>query len=812
MKLSRKFDIHTLIITGIFIVVFFASYNTIKLLSRETSNLFDISIELDYLKNLKNSLTNLDHSIELYLHILPDQGSGEAVERDLSEFRRVLKYSEKIKLDDEEKQIIKFSMDNFREFSIMIDSLLQDEGRIKQQDIKIYQRWKKKYIEKISFEIDKHWKEDLEKVNKLLVNAEAAKQKALWILLVTAATIFLMVIVSRIFVSRTIAKPIKIIKDASDAIAKGDTGKRIDIKSRDELGSLSGSINIMAEAIEDKINRLKDSIVKEQAVVREQTILNELMGFIASGIDIEVVLRTFIGKTRDLLKAEHSSIFILESQDAGKDPDLKIFINTFEEKTSMDCAKAMLNGVFKDVFKTFMPIRTNTLMGKVPAMPFELKNMLAVPLSSIDKKVLGLIVLVNKDGGFTKDDEGMLFNFSFQAFHAIAMQQEILRYATTDGLTGLNNYRVFIQRLKEEVERSKRYSRDISLLMVDIDHFKSFNDIYGHQTGNNALRDIAKLIFEHLRTTDFAARYGGEEFAVILPETAGSQALIVAERLRKSISRHEFIPENGEPAHVTVSIGYASFPDDADTGELLIKRADQGLYLAKESGKNRVCRYSDLYRKVKDNVPEEIKHILQDMSLTSIKELAKAIDAKSNYMRGHSFEVAALAVMTGKELRLSENQIEGLKIASLLHDLGNLGIPDNILNKPSLLTDEEKKIIRSHPGLPEMVLKHYPNSEYVLSAILYHHERFDGRGYPRGLKEEEIPLQAKILGVVEAYNAMISARPYKRRKTRLEAIAEMEKEAGKQFDPKVVKIFINLLKKIEDPIEDPVEKRKNRDN
>ena len=170
-------------------------------------------------------------------------------------------------------------------------------------------------------------------------------------------------------------------------------------------------------------------------------------------------------------------------------------------------------------------------------------------------------------------------------------------------------------------------------------------------------------------------------------------------------------------------------------------------------------------------------------------------------MKGHSFEVAALSVKIGKELKLDEAQVEGLRIASLLHDIGNLAIPDNILNKPGALTEEEKKIIKGHPGLTEMLLKHHPGSDYVLPAILYHHERYDGKGYPHGLQAEEIPLAAKILGVVEAYHAMTSSRPYKKRKTKLEAVAELESEAGKQFDPEVVKSLVDFLKNLPDPKE-----------
>lgn len=805
MKLSGKFNIYILILTAVIIAALAVSYNSIRLLGKETSGLFDLSIQKDYITNLRNTLVNTEHSIEHYLHIRPGDEYRFTVERDLSELERVLRFSANVTLDEGEKQIIKFSLDNFDEFSAMVHGLIQENHEADRRKKEAYAGWRKNYIQKILSEIDDHWKQDLEKITKMSKDARTIKERALRILLVTALMIFLLIIFSRMIISRAIVRPLKTIEDVSNAIAGGEAWKRTDIRSGDELGSLSRSVNIMAGVIEDKLNRLKDSIAKEQAVVREQTILNELMGFIASGIDLEKVLRTFLERTRDLIKAKHSSIFILEN--AGDNPELKIFVNTFEEKTSQDCARSMLNGVFRNSVRTLTPLRVNTAMGEAPATHLEISNMLAIPILSINKKSIGLIVLVNKEGGFTQDDEDTLFSFSFQAFQAISMQQEILRYATTDGLTGLHNHRVFMERLAEEIERAKRYSQSFTLLMVDIDHFKSFNDIYGHQAGDHILKSVADLINESIRNTDFGARYGGEEFAVILPETTGPQVLVVAERLRNSINRYEFVLENGEPAHVTVSIGYSTYPDDADNADALLRSADQGLYFAKESGRNRVRSYYDASRKIGDRTPDEIENMLRNSSLTSFKELAKAIDSKSYYMKGHSLEVAAIAVMIGKKLGLGDDQIEGLRIASLLHDVGNLSIPDYILNKTGPLTDEEKRIIQGHPGLSEILLRHYAQSEIILPAILYHHERFDGKGYPLGLKGDDIPFQAKILGAVEAYHAMISERPYRRGMNRTEAISVIEGEAGNQFDPMIAKMLVNLLK----DSEDPHERRRDRD-
>ncbi len=592
MKISRKFDIYTFAIAAVFIAAFAISYRTITTISRETSRLFDISNEFDYLTHLKQTLVDLEHSTEHYLEIAAGKGYSDAVMKDLAAYEQALRLSASAKLDDEEKDLVQYALDRLPEFSRLVEELVRDEGRITAKHKADYQRLRAEYIEKTLTEINEHWKKDLEKVTRLSDTAMQAKSRALTVLMVLSACLCVLLVVARMVVARSLVKPLREIEDISNAIAGGDIRQRIGIASDDELGSLSSSINMMASAIQDKLEKLGEAVNKEQALVREQTILNELMGFIASGAELELVLRIFLGRTRDLMRAGHSAIFIMEPRDP-LDPELKRFFNTFEENTSMDCGRAMLKGVFINVIRTLTPLRVNTPLTETPMAHVDIQNLIAMPLSSIDKGVLGLLVIINKDGGFTQNDEDMLFNFSFQAFQAITMQQEIMRYATTDGLTGLHNHRVFREKLHEEIERSKRYVRDISLLMLDIDHFKKFNDTYGHQSGDTVLKTVSELIRNNIRNTDFGARYGGEEFAVILPETSGPQARIVAERLRTSISGHVFTLGSGEQQRVTVSLGYATFPRDADADEVLIKRADESLYASKHQGRNRVTGYAD---------------------------------------------------------------------------------------------------------------------------------------------------------------------------------------------------------------------------
>lgn len=596
-------------------------------------------------------------------------------------------------------------------------------------------------------------------------------------------------------IKRSIVQPLKnIYADSSAIIAaikEGNFNKRIDIKTENELGEIADNFNRMASALQTREAALKDVSEKEQHVIRALAMLTEMMGFITSEVNIESILQTFLEMTRSLLKVEHSGIFMFE----GEEKELKLFKTTMkgDAPVSLDCARAMLAGPLGKAAKTSSVLMINELSAELPPDHPPVKNFIALPLSSSNNKMSALLITINKHGGFTSDDEDTLFSFAFQAFQSLVLHEEIARLAVTDGLTGLYNHRAFQEKLSEEINRAERYVKTFSLIMLDIDHFKSFNDIYGHQTGDLALKTISKIIRNELRTVDFPARYGGEEFLIILSETWCDGAVIVAERIRNAVAEHPFTSEGGERLLLTISAGVACYPDDAASKEDLIKKADHALYFAKDRGRNAVCTYQDTVAGIIKEIPEEIDAILKDPELKDIEKIAKGIDSKSHYTKGHSIEVAAYAIMLGKYMQLEQPQMESLRIAGILHDLGNIGIPEYILNKPGFLTPEEKSIIQGHPGLAEMVLRKYPLIDNILPAILYHHERFDGKGYPRGLKGGEIPLLARVLSIVEAYQAMISPRPQRRRKTREEAITELRKEAGSQFDPDIVKAFIESL-------------------
>ena len=222
--------------------------------------------------------------------------------------------------------------------------------------------------------------------------------------------------------------------------------------------------------------------------------------------------------------------------------------------------------------------------------------MLMVPVI-LRGEAIGVLMAADKldSAGFSSKDEDLLLNLAFHSalsVEKVRFHEEILMMASTDGLTGLNNHRAFQDKLKEEMERARRFGHKVSLLMIDIDHFKGFNDTYGHINGDEILKRISFLISDNIRAIDFAARYGGEEFAVILPEVPLSGAHVVAERIRSSTEKHK-IQIRDKKVNVTISVGIATYPDDAITSEDFIDRADKALYLAKRTGRNKVCDYSE---------------------------------------------------------------------------------------------------------------------------------------------------------------------------------------------------------------------------
>jgi diguanylate cyclase (GGDEF)-like protein/putative nucleotidyltransferase with HDIG domain len=406
----------------------------------------------------------------------------------------------------------------------------------------------------------------------------------------------------------------------------------------------------------------------------------------------------------------------------------------------------------------------------------------------VNGEVIGTLSVRGKVGGaeFTSGDLKLLDGVASVAAPVIRnaqLYETVRQQADTDSLTAVYNHRRLQERLDEEIERSRRYEHCLTVVLVDVDGFKLFNDVYGHPIGDRVLQTVAQTLRNNTRATDHIGRYGGDEFMLILPETDIAGAHDLAQRMLKAITSEELIV-NGARLPLAISVGIASFPQDATNKHELVAHADAALYESKRSGGSAV-RQANLVRK---------DWLLSQGNTFSVLEgLVQAVDAKDHYTREHSEVVTDAALLLAERLNLSDETRRALRIAGLLHDVGKIGIPDHILKKPGRLTVEEYEIMKQHVVLSEMIIKGVPQLNDVIDAVAHHHERFDGTGYPYGKAWDEIPLLGRIMAVADAYSAMCMDRPYREGLSWPEARAELVRGAGTQFDPELARLFVEAM-------------------
>ena len=359
-----------------------------------------------------------------------------------------------------------------------------------------------------------------------------------------------------------------------------------------------------------------------------------------------------------------------------------------------------------------------------------------------------------------------------------------------DGLTELYNHRYFCDSLAEKIKIGEKENNPVSMIFIDIDYFKNYNDIYGHQKGDYVLKKIGKIIKSSIGNEHIPARYGGEEFAIILPDTTEGMAVNIAESLRKKIENTYFEGEENQPnGKLTASMGVSVYPDKAGSDIELIKSADDALYRAKFFYKNRVEAYISILDEIKSNIDEE------DIELvTSIKTLISVINAKDRYTYGHVERVVVYGRMLAESLGLNESDKNILIYGAYMHDIGKINISKDVLIKKMKLTHDEWEVLKQHPANGVEIIKSVKSLNMIIPLIISHHEKYDGTGYPNNLKGDEIPYLARVLTVIDSFEAMTSNRPYNKRKTYKEAIEELQRCSGTHFDPEIVKVFIKALK------------------
>ena len=411
-----------------------------------------------------------------------------------------------------------------------------------------------------------------------------------------------------------------------------------------------------------------------------------------------------------------------------------------------------------------------------------------------EERILGFVILAEKQTrkNYTYTEINFLESVASVASIALknAMLYQVLeKEALLDPLTGLLNRRTLNKRIEELFEKK---ASPLTLVLLNLDDFSLYNELYGSEEGDKMLKQFGSMLEQTFGDSAIISRYGGKEFAVLLPYcdalTAMERTKIVQNLLADYISNsRERIKK-----FLTFSAGICSYPTVAANGNQLISYANMAVFQLKQNGKNNIKIYDRQTVPHNDDVQPGSNGI-QELTST-IYALTAAIDAKDHYTFNHSQCVSKYASALAEHAGLEKDLVDIIRQAGLLHDIGKIGIPDVILTKTGRLDPDEFSIMRQHVERSIEMIRHLPSLDYVIPAVLGHHERFDGKGYPRGISGEDIPISARCLSIADAFDAMVSKRSYKNKMPVEDALMEIEKNLGTQFDPVLGRLFINLVK------------------
>lgn len=422
-------------------------------------------------------------------------------------------------------------------------------------------------------------------------------------------------------------------------------------------------------------------------------------------------------------------------------------------------------------------------------------------VDAITKETKGVIEYV-RDISVQKDAQEELQKLYKEV---VKSNDRLKQLALRDQHTGLFNHRYLEEVIEAEFYRTKRYAQPLSVLMADIDYFKSVNDLYGHQFGDLVLKQFSRQLKRLVRRYDIVIRYGGEEFIVISPGTSRADALQLAQRIIDAVNLYNF-GNNQSTVRIQLSIAVAAYPDDkVFHGMDLVKLNDKVLERVKESGGNRVCSSEDIKTRaavtmedttdvkfLKEKIGKITKRANQSLS-EAIFAFAKTLSLKDHDTGAHVEQTVRYAASIAEKLSLSREDTELVRQAAVLHDLGKIGISEKILLKKSELNTKEFETIKKHPQIAADILRPIQFLHPIIPYIQYHHERWDGNGYPTGLQGEEIPVGARIIALADVYQALISDRPYRKAFSRSGALKIIKQASGTQFDPSVVSAFLKIL-------------------
>lgn len=531
-----------------------------------------------------------------------------------------------------------------------------------------------------------------------------------------------------------------------------------------------------------KMNALNENL--EQIVERrteQLSALQQLTKAVNGTLSVEKVLSEAAGHTLKALRADGVVIWLSEEQALTGETDSKLAW----EQGLEDHPDVM----------DFLAQQTFGRSPQMMSLPFDPKSVkeqwvfLSAPLNW-HLETVGTIGVLRHSGTFAEGDFDLLESIGIEVGTAIEHARQhsaALAAADRDPVTNLLNHRAIHQRLDVAFRRSVTLNKPLSVMMTDMNNFKLFNDTYGHFVGDQVLKEVAKALTEECRSTDILGRFGGDEFLVVMPDTDLADAHEVAERVQKRLNEAGFCKGQDERTiPVSLSFGLGAYPVDGSSRHEVLTIADANMYHAKGSDSG-IVRSSD--------TQQENRELKAESSFEILDALVTAVDNKDRYTRKHSEDVTEYALWISEELGLSEESMRVIRIAGLLHDVGKIGVPDDILRKPGRLTPEEYEVMKRHPRLGELIVSAIPGMESIVDAVRSHHERWDGQGYPDQLAADNIPFLGRLLAVPDAFSAMTTDRPYRKGMDWTVAVEEIRANIGTQFDPEIAQAFITAVQK-----------------
>jgi diguanylate cyclase (GGDEF)-like protein len=473
----------------------------------------------------------------------------------------------------------------------------------------------------------------------------------------------------------------------------------------------------------------------------------------------------------------------------------------------------------------------NALPGNINGILPDSRAVLCIPITYAEGLLGVLNIESRNENAFSPQDVlilNTLADLLATALHNAFVFQKLQQQSITDGLTGIKTRRFFWEALSAEWKRASRSGRPFSVVLIDLDKFKEVNDSMGHFEGDLVLARVGRLLEQKSRQSNVVARYGGDEFIVLMPETGAEQAQVLAERLRQWLATDPMLSEH----NITGSFGVASFPMHGFSIEDIIRVADAGMYVSKRSGGNlvstaqefvegqdfarqrqQISAYIEGFLQRERSGPEQLEELTSTLyklccgddgcNLPLLKEaiesLSRAAESRELQSAGHGDLVARYSEVIGRALGLSSEETADLVYAARVHDVGKIFVPEQILNKPGPLADHEFFQLRMHAHVGAEIVGVIPHSAMMREAVEHHHQRFDGSGYPDGLRGEEIPLWARIIGLADAYANMVTEQSFATARTPEQALDELVKMSGTRFDGMLVRLLLRGLKSERSP-------------